>query len=138
MTLGKALFWGFSLSAIVILFIQLDNDNKIASQEPICRNDWHKCTSNTDLANNYNGMSLARFDCEYDAKNLAKYGDPKFPTSSFGTFLTGNSFLSTKRITLIEQDAQFQNGFGAMMHVEITCIYDLEAKKVVDVKLSQR
>jgi hypothetical protein len=41
-------------------------------------------------------------------------------------------------VTLIERDAQFQNGFGAMVHSQVICKYDMKEKTVLDVTISER
>lgn len=101
-----------------------------------CHSDWTECADNRELANNYNNMSDMRFDCETAAKKQARYGTPKFPAYSFGSFLTEPNFKSSGRITLIETDAQFQNGFGAMAHTRVSCLYDLKSKAVEKVDIA--
>jgi hypothetical protein len=56
--------------------------------------------------------------------------------SSFSTFHAGDDYPKTGRIVLIEKDAQFSNAFGAMVHSRVTCTYDLDQKKVVDVSIA--
>jgi hypothetical protein len=104
---------------------------------PTCRDDWRRCADNADLARNYGGSTMARIRCKTAAAQLAKYGDPKFPSAwdggPFGMFVQGNDFLSNKSIVFFENDAQFQNMFGAMLHVRLRCVYDLEHEQVTDV-----
>lgn len=104
---------------------------------PTCSSDWRRCADNSDLVHNYSGTTVARFRCQTAAAKLAKYGEPKFPSAwdggSFGTFVTGNDFSSTKNIVFYENDAQFQNMFGAMLHVRLRCVYNLEHEQVTDV-----
>jgi hypothetical protein len=91
---------------------------------------------NSDMANNYSGWSSAKVDCKFAANDQAKYGTPKWPSwgSEFGSFRRGDDYKSGK-VTLIEPDAQFSNGFGAMVHVRATCQYDLREKRVLSVNL---
>jgi hypothetical protein len=61
------------------------------------------------------------------------------PTSAwfpFGRFYTGDNYLKTGIVVLIERDAQFSNGFGAMVHSTVTCTYDLNRKKVVNATIA--
>jgi hypothetical protein len=92
---------------------------------------------NSDLVNNYLPDHDAQIDCELEAQSRARYGDPKFP-SRFGTFLKGNDYPKTGIAILIENEAQFQNGFGAMVHSTVRCTYDLRAKRVLNVEISSR
>jgi hypothetical protein len=69
----------------------------------------------------------------------AQYGDPKFPwLFPFSTFYKGDQYLKTGIAILIEKDAQYQNGFGAMVHSEVKCTYDLRAKQVLNIEISPR
>ena len=54
---------------------------------------------------------------------------------SFGTFLKGNDYVKTGRVVVIEPDARFQNGFGAMARSRVECTYDLNTDKVLRVQL---
>ena len=44
--------------------------------------------------------------------------------------------LTSPDLVLVERDAQFQNGFGAMVHSRVECTYDLAGKKVIDIKIT--
>jgi len=39
---------------------------------------------------------------------------------------------------LIDTDAQFQNGFGAMAHSRVDCTFDPRTKRVTDIKVTPR
>jgi hypothetical protein len=83
------------------------------------------------------GIGLGQFRCKDEARRLAKYGEPKFPSLvAFGTFLRGDDYIKTGVVTLFEDEAQFQNGFGAMVHSTVKCKYDLNSEKVVNVSIS--
>jgi hypothetical protein len=106
---------------------------------PSCKSDWTRCSDNSDLVNNYLSDLSAQTDCKFEALTHAKYGDPKFPwLSYFDTFRKGDQYPKTGIAILIEKDAQFQNGFGAMVHSEVTCTYDLRAKRVLAIDISPR
>jgi hypothetical protein len=98
---------------------------------PTCRSDWTKCADNSDMVNNYKGMTVAQDDCMFEATKQAMYGTPEWPWGyHFSHFYRGNDF-STGIVTLIEPDAKFQNGFGAMARTRVVCSYDLRNKKTL-------
>jgi hypothetical protein len=103
-----------------------------------CRSDWAKCADNEQLANSYSQWTKAQVACKFEANAQAKYGTPTWPWLPFGRFYKGKDYVSSGRAVLIEPDAQFQNGFGAMVHSEVTCAYDLRAQRVIDVSISAR
>jgi hypothetical protein len=102
---------------------------------PSCTNDWSKCTDNAELANHYSGWTKVQAYCKVEAANEARYGTPVWPWIPFGSYLPGNDYVTTGIAVAIEQDAQFQNGFGAMAHSTVTCKYDLRADKVLSVEV---
>jgi hypothetical protein len=101
----------------------------VASAVSPCHQDWKRCDTNASLVNNYEGYSGVRSQCEEEATKEANYGTPKFPSfwsgGSFASFRGGSDYVTTGIVTAIEPDAQFSNGFGAMVHSTVTCIYDL-------------
>jgi len=110
-----------------------------AATETACKSDWTKCGDTRDIANNWSGYDRVRSECKREANKLAKYGDPKWPWAfAFSTFHPDEKTIETGTITAIEKDAQFQNGFGAWGHVEVTCEYDLRQKKVLNVNTESR
>ena len=117
---------------VVISFIGSLGKNT-TSEATSCRSDWTLCTDNADMANNYSGWSDAKFACKSAADNQARYGTPEWPWLAFSTFLKGGNYKTSGVATLIEPDAKFSNGFGAMVHSEVLCRYDLRAKKALDV-----
>jgi hypothetical protein len=88
------------------------------------------------MANNYSGWISAKALCKTEANENARFGTPQWPWLAFSTFYKGNSYASSGRSILIEPDAQFSNGFGAMVHSQVVCEYDLRAKKVINVSVS--
>jgi hypothetical protein len=105
----------------------------------LCRSDWTKCADNAQLANNYSRWFDAKAACKTEANERAQYGTPVWPwLSYFGTFRTGKDYVTSGIAVAIEPDAQFQNGFGAMVHSRVTCTYDLRAQRVVSVDISPR
>jgi hypothetical protein len=123
---------------IIVGLIWLSN-GKPADTTPAspCKSDWTKCTDNADMANNFGGWSGVQYDCKKQAEELAKYGTPEWPWFAFSSFRPGSNY-STGTVTVIEPDAKFQNGFGAMVRSRVVCEYDLRSKKVTNVDISAR
>jgi hypothetical protein len=103
-----------------------------------CKADWTKCADNGDMANNYDRWFHAQYRCKAEATKLAKYGTSEFPWLAFSTFLEGTDYAAKGIAVLYENDAKFQNGFGAMAHVEVRCEYDLRAEKVINVTINRK
>jgi hypothetical protein len=129
---------------IVGTIIYLSNRNettttpKETTQEELCRSDWTKCTDNAQLVNNYAGWSQVESDCKEAANNEAQYGNPDWPWIPFGMFYKGKEYVISGIAIAVEPDAQFSNGFGAMVHSRVTCTYDLRGKHVVSVEILPR
>lgn len=104
---------------------------------PTCYLDWRACRDNADIANNYSKIVDAQAACKIKANELAKYGTPEWPWLVFSSYQSGADGPTTGTLHLVEQNAKFQNGFGAMTHVVINCAYDLATKSVVDVSMDQ-
>jgi hypothetical protein len=111
---------------------------KPTTQEDLCRSDWTKCADNERLVNSYSDWSLVQVRCKRAANDSAKYGNPDWPWFPFGTFYKGDNYVTSGIAIAVEPDAQFSNGFGAMVHSKVICTYDLRAKRVADVTVSPR
>jgi RNA polymerase subunit RPABC4/transcription elongation factor Spt4 len=103
-----------------------------------CKTDWTKCVSNAELVNTYSDWSRVQAACKSAANERVKYGTPVWPWLAFGSFRAGNNFVTTGSAIAIEPDAQFQNGFGAMVHSQVICFYDLKARRVTDISMQTR
>lgn len=103
-----------------------------------CSDDWTKCKDNTELANNWSGVDTAQGECRVAADDEAKYGEPKWPWHSFSFFHPDENSAVTGTYTLIENNAHFQNGFGAWVHAKVLCEYDLRLGKVNSVEILDR
>ena len=134
--LGKFLLIIVGLLALGYMTKHTSGSNTAAP--PTCKSDWTLCTDNADLMNEYlMNDGRAFYDCKAEASKRAKYGDPKFPWPFyFATFHKGNQYPKTGIAILIENEAQFQNGFGAMVHSKVTCTYDLHAQRVLDISIA--
>lgn len=106
-----------------------------------CKLDWKKCADNAEIMNEAPGPAIhAQVACKMAANRLAKFGTPEWPSwpsPVFSTFNAGDSALKTGILILVEKDAKFSNGFGAMAHVEVRCTYDMNADRVVDVTVNE-
>jgi len=102
-----------------------------------CEEDWRDCDSLEDFhKNNLEDRAKASRACKLIAESAANYGDPEFPRFPFGTTLVDrNAFAEDGIVNLREEDAQFQNGFGAMVNVMIECAYSLKKETVVDINV---
>lgn len=108
---------------------------KIEAPAPTCKTDWTLCADNADMANNFGGWSQAQVHCKIAATDAAKYGTPEFHWPFyFGSFRRGDDYRSGT-VTVIDDDGQYSNGFGAIVHARTTCTYDLRQKRVVDIKI---
>jgi hypothetical protein len=110
------------------------SDDQEASNQT-CKSDWHKCVDNADLVNNSQGMADAQTACKLDAQDQARFGTPQFPIMSFESFYKGDAYVKSGIMVLLETRAQYQNVFGAMVHSTVTCTYDLNQKKVTDIRV---
>ena len=79
-----------------------------------------------------NGEPAGSDDCKVEATNQAKFGTPEWPSLYFSKFHSGTDYR-TGNVTLVEPEARFQNGFGAMEHLQVYCRYNLRTKKVISV-----
>jgi hypothetical protein len=118
---------------ICLFLASCDNSDDDAKS---CSSNWSKCGDNADLVNNWSGISSAQVSCQSEAENRAQYGTPKWPWLSFSSFYPGTNYVPAGKVILIEPDAQFQNGFSALVHSKVWCLYDLRAKTVTDVAVA--
>lgn len=103
-----------------------------------CKTDWALCTDNADLANHYDKLYRATAACKTAAEDRAKYGSPQWPWFAFGSFVPGTDAPKTGIVTLVEGDAKFQNGFGAMVRSRVACKVNLRSMTVTDVQIRDR
>ena len=63
---------------------------------------------------------------------------PQWPWIPFDYLLHGaGDGPVTDQITLVEPNAKFSNGYGAMAKVRVTCLYDLKNKTVVQIDIDE-
>lgn len=109
------------------------------AQEEACASDWQQCTDNHQLINTYQYMWRLEAACKNEARRQARYGSPTFPwVYSFWrfTFDSLDSMVKTGIAIANEPEAQFQNQYGAMEHVTVTCRYDLRTNKVLKIDIT--
>jgi hypothetical protein len=111
---------------------------KAEAAKEACRSNWASCADNSQIANNYRGWDLAKVRCKREAESRARFGTPVWPWLSFSTYRSGTDYVKTGIGVLIEPDAQFQNGFGAMVHTKVTCSYSLVLEQVTNIDIFQR
>lgn len=117
----------------IILQVQETNQE---IRSPSCKSDWTKCANNEELVKKYQKWRDAQSECGLQAIKLARYGKPV--VGFFESFYPGNNYVTSGIATAIDPDAQFQNGFGAMVHSRVICTYDLRTNKVTNVEVTQR
>jgi hypothetical protein len=108
-----------------------NKDTEAENAHPTCISDYRLCADNADVINHYrpkNGYSM-NAACQSAAESTAKFGTPTFPWLSFGGFYGGRSYIEGGTAILVEDDAKFANGFGAMMNVIVKCSYDLATNR---------
>jgi zinc ribbon protein len=122
---------GCVMVAVIAFFAWAINEgHNIEDQEkahPTCVSDYKKCTDNKDVVEHHQsrtGISMT-IECKAAAEQAAKYGTPELPFFAFGMYRSGRSYIDSGIAVLVENDAQFKNGFGASEHVIATCFYDL-------------
>lgn len=107
-----------------------------------CFNDWTKCQDNAELINNYVPARRISGACKSAADEMARFGTPVWPSfwdrRAFSRFLSGNEYVTSGIAVVFEQDAQFQNGYGAMVRSQVRCEYNLRTNAVIDIVISPR
>jgi hypothetical protein len=104
----------------------------------LCHLDWSNCKNNEELVKNYTLLGEAKSSCKSEAKAQSHYGRTDWPWFPFETFIRGEDYVTSGIAVLIEPDAQIQNQSGAMVHSRVRCSYDLRAKRVMGVDISER
>lgn len=101
--------------------------------EAACKRNWKACADNGDYINIHGGPS--KYRCKSEAEKYAKgevdWGGWLDP--NFGSYLTGNSIHTNGTITVIDDVAKFQNGFGAMLRTKTYCQINVKTDEIVRV-----
>lgn len=122
------------LFCIGLIFVIASQDNSVSGTNQDntgCETDWQACTSKQDLLNNYANMSYISTVCANESEKLAKY-QAKFPTFSFHA-VSKHGTMANGKLWFIEDDAKFQNGFGAWKRKKVACHYNLRRDEVITV-----
>jgi hypothetical protein len=117
-----------------------DGGDRVDKTSNLCQKNWEKCADNADLINNFvdNNLSVKSDimnDCTNGAEKLTKYGTPKWSWIKFGKFKSGDDFPKTGVIFIVDDEAMFQNEFGAYKHVMVNCEYDLRNSQLLNVEV---
>jgi hypothetical protein len=142
MSVGKAIVFGGLAIAGLIAMGAAGNapsrEDVAEKANPTCKSDWKLCKSNLEVILTYKyGHSWPQHQCLEAAKRSAKFGTPVFPDwwKAFDKLaLQQPAELGTVR--LLEDDAQYQNGFGAMAHVQVVCDYSFASDNVVNIQIN--
>ncbi|ADH91576.1 hypothetical protein Snov_4311 [Ancylobacter novellus DSM 506] len=137
----RAAKWLVPLGLMVLVGAGWKHDARPVAAPPhgsdeACRKDYKSCASQEQLVDIYEGMTQAQTSCKRAARKLARFGDADIPFFAFGTYFPYEGSAKSGKISLIEEDARFQNVYGAMQRVKLKCYYDLETREVVEVTAS--
>ena len=106
-----------------------------STSAPSCFDNYSLCKNNADLINHYRGIAAATTACQDAVNQSARYGAPKWQDVPFGTFLTGNDYVKSGVINLIDKDVQIPNVFGGVRNTSAFCAYDLKRQRLVTVRV---
>ena len=104
------------------------------AERKACQTDWTKCTSQEQLIEDYRNISSIRSLCKREANKRAKY-ETDWSWIPFGSYYPNENSVQTGKLTLVDNEVKFQNGFGAFVKTKITCDYDLKADKLLYVNI---
>jgi hypothetical protein len=136
-----------AVSGLVVLFVggagaklsKPDQQDKSDSNDQAfvaCKKDWRQCKDNGEVVSHHFATWEISKACVAAANRTAKFGTPQWNIISFGHYYTGDDYVKTGVAVFMEDDVQFQNAFGAMQHVEVTCTYDLEHDAVTKISVN--
>lgn len=80
------------------------------------------------MANHYSGWTKIQAACP----------NTKMAVAAFWKVLKEANYANSGIAVLIEPDAQFLSGFGAMVHSRVVCAYNLRADHVINVTMTER
>lgn len=86
------------------------------------------------MANNWRGWRDVQWQCRQAAEKRARYAT-EWSWTPFKTFSRGDDYPKTGRVVAIDSDVKFQNGFGAMERVRLTCLHDLRSGETVRIDI---
>lgn len=107
-------------------------------EEPItCKSDYKKCADNTELVNNYDGITAARSACKRAVNDHVQYGEPSWSWyEGFEGFFTGDDFPKTGVVRMLDEQVKIQNQYGTNVKSKVTCNYDMSTKKVLQIAIN--
>jgi hypothetical protein len=99
--------------------------------------DWTKCANNAEVVHSYKGWVDVQVACRIGAIEAAKYSTPTWPFVPFQSFNEGKAYVESGLVVAIEPDAKFPSATGTLVRSRVTCTYDLRARRVVNVAVSE-
>lgn len=107
--------------------------------EEACKRNWKACFDNADYVNIHDITFKWLYKCKSMAEAQATYGDVDWggwSVINFGGYINGNSIHTNSTITLTDNHAKYQNGFGARVKAKTNCLINLNNEEII-VWLSQ-
>lgn len=103
-----------------------------------CKENYRKCKNNTDVADinisvHIDGKSACKAAAEKAAQWDVDWGGWLEP--NFGSYITGTSARDEGYVTLIDEVAKYQNGFGAWRRATTRCMYMVDEKQALIVSV---
>jgi hypothetical protein len=137
----KILKWlGIAFGALMVFVMMLPKEPHSAWNEPpiatgtACRTNWKLCADTAGIMSNYQERYKVQSACKWAANDMAKYGDPEWPSRYFQMFYNGDG-PRTGVVMVVEKEARFINAFNAKARTQVVCAYDMNAGKVIKVSL---
>jgi hypothetical protein len=104
-----------------------------------CKANYRDCKNNTDVADiNVSVQIDGKVACKRAAEEAANWDvdwggwlDP-----NFGSYITGTSARDEGYVTLIDDVAKYQNGFGAWRRATTRCMYMIDNKQALIVSVN--
>jgi hypothetical protein len=103
-----------------------------------CKENYRTCKDNTDVADintsvHIDGKSACKAAAEKAAQWDVDWGGWLEP--NFGSYITGTSARDEGYVTLIDEVAKYQNGFGAWRRATTRCMYMVDEKQALIVSV---
>jgi hypothetical protein len=113
--------------------LELEEQQRIARAPTLCASDWTKCLDNSMLVNKYSKILDIQTKCKIESDKIAKY-DTKWDYPVFTIYYKGTNYLEAGEIILLDENAKFQNGFGAFKKMKLECHFDLNSQNFLYVR----
>ncbi len=136
----KLILWATGIISAIIIIAALGQhpSTPVDPHTAECRQDFHKCSDNADMINNYSKMFDAKYDCKEALSKSVKYGTPEWSWIPFGSFYRGDDYVRTGLVKIVDKDVKIQNIFGAKVNSIVECWYDFNKQSALIVNASNR